>query len=220
MSPQPADPVASAIRLGDRLAHHAAGVHPRARLLDRPVGDFASSHRSRDLLSHLTFWTKIFAVAFGMGVVCAVVMPFQFGTNWSRYSYATDNVLSPLFAYEAPTAFFLKSAFLGVLLCGRHLVPHWAHCVSACRIARERCSRPSGSCLPTAGCGRRPARRWSTDASSQTNWLATAFNPFFPTRLGYTVVGFYVTTAFVALSIAASYLLRERFVAEARRMLS
>jgi Cytochrome bd terminal oxidase subunit I len=36
-----------------------------------------------------TYWTKIFAVAFGMGVVTGIVMPFQFGTNWSRYSDAT-----------------------------------------------------------------------------------------------------------------------------------
>ena len=66
-----------------------------------------------------SFWTKIFAVSFGMGVVSGVVMPFQFGTNWSRFSDATANVLSPLFAYEGLTAFFLESAFLGVLLFGR-----------------------------------------------------------------------------------------------------
>ena len=44
------------------------------------------------------FWIKIFSIAFGMGVVTGIVMPFQLGTNWSRYSDATANVLSPLFA--------------------------------------------------------------------------------------------------------------------------
>jgi len=63
-----------------------------------------------------TFWIKIFSIAFGMGVVTGVVMPFQFGTNWSRFSDSTANVLSPLFAYEGLTAFFLEAAFLGVLL--------------------------------------------------------------------------------------------------------
>ena len=70
-----------------------------------------------------TFWIKIFSVAFGIGVVSGVIMPFQFGTNWSRYSDATANVLAPLFAYEGLTAFFLEAAFLGVLLFGRKLVP-------------------------------------------------------------------------------------------------
>src|SRR6201985_1444258 len=73
------------------------------------------------------FWIKIVSIAFGMGVVTGVVMPFQLGTNWSRYSDATSNVLSPLFAYEGLTAFFLEAAFLGVLLFGRSLVPRWAH---------------------------------------------------------------------------------------------
>ena len=77
------------------------------------------------------FWIKIFAVSFGMGVVSGIVMPFQFGTNWSRFSDATANVLSPLLAYEGLTAFFLEAAFLGVLLFGRKLVPRWAHFVAA-----------------------------------------------------------------------------------------
>ena len=62
-------------------------------------------------------------------------MPFQFGTNWSRYSDATANMISPLLAYEGLTAFFLESAFLGVLLFGRKLVPRWAHFVAALMVA-------------------------------------------------------------------------------------
>ena len=68
------------------------------------------------------FWLRVLAISFGMGVVTGIVMPFQFGTNWSRYSDAAGNVISPLLAYEGLTAFFLESAFLGVLLFGRKLV--------------------------------------------------------------------------------------------------
>src|SRR6201984_3889454 len=82
-----------------------------------------------------TFWIKIFSIAFGMGVVTGVVMPFQIGTNWSRYADTVANVLSPLFAYEGLTAFFLEAAFLGVLLFGRKLVPAWAYFVSALMFA-------------------------------------------------------------------------------------
>src|SRR3977135_1025931 len=52
------------------------------------------------------FWLRVFAVSFGMGVVSGIVMPFQFGTNWSRFSDATSNVLSPLLAYEGLPACF------------------------------------------------------------------------------------------------------------------
>src|SRR5689334_7349795 len=78
----------------------------------------------RDLFLRLSqFWLKVFAVSFGMGVVSGIVMPFQFGTNWSRYSDATANVVGPLMAYEALMAFFLEASFLGVLLFGRARVP-------------------------------------------------------------------------------------------------
>src|ERR1043166_4183044 len=51
------------------------------------------------------FWLRIFAIAFGLGVVSGVVLPFQFGTNWSRYADLTANVVAPLMAYEVLTAF-------------------------------------------------------------------------------------------------------------------
>jgi cytochrome d ubiquinol oxidase subunit I len=98
-----------------------------------------------------TFWIKIFSIAFGMGVVTGVVMPFQIGTNWSRYADTVANVLSPLFAYEGLTAFFLEAAFQGVLLFGRKLVPAWAYFVAALMVAAGTCSRPSGFWPPTAG---------------------------------------------------------------------
>src|ERR1700739_5003184 len=55
-----------------------------------------------------SFWTKIFSISFGMGVVSGIIMPFQFGTNRSRFSDATANIISPLLAYEGLTAFFLE----------------------------------------------------------------------------------------------------------------
>jgi cytochrome bd-type quinol oxidase subunit 1 len=81
------------------------------------------------------FWTKIFAISFGLGVVSGIVMPFQFGTNWSRFSDTAANVIGPLMAYEGLTAFFLEASFLGVLLFGRKLVPPWAHFFAAAMVA-------------------------------------------------------------------------------------
>jgi len=81
------------------------------------------------------FWIRIFAVSFGMGVVSGIVMPFQFGTNWARFSDATANVISPMMAYEDLMAFFLEATFLGVLLFGRDLVPRWTHFLAAIMVA-------------------------------------------------------------------------------------
>src|ERR1700737_5250871 len=64
------------------------------------------------------YWVKIFAVAFGMGVVSGIVMSYQFGTNWSVYSQRPGPIIGPLMAYEVLTAFFLEAGFLGVMLFG------------------------------------------------------------------------------------------------------
>ena len=135
------------------------------------------------------FWIRIFSVAFGVGVVTGVIMPFQFGTNWSRYADAAGNVLGPLFAYEALTAFFLEAAFLGVLLFGRKLVPPWAHFVAALMVA-------SGTLFSSFWI--LAANSWmQTPAGYEIidgrffpkDWLDVVFNPSFPYRLAHTVYG-------------------------------
>ena len=166
------------------------------------------------------FWTKIFAIAFGMGVVTGIVMPFQLGTNWSQYADAVANVLSPLFAYEGLTAFFLEAGFLGVLLFGRKLVPQWAHVFAAAMVALGTLF----SCFWILA-----ANSWMqtpagyeviNDQFFPRNWLEVIFNPSFPYRFAHTVVAFYVTTAFVVLGVGAYLVRRERSAEEGRTMLS
>jgi len=175
----------------------------------------------RDIYFRISgFWIKIFSVAFGMGVVSGIVMPFQFGTNWSRYSDATANVLSPLFAYEGLTAFFLEAAFLGVLLFGRKLVPRWAHFVAAVMVAFGTLLS-SFWILSANSWMQTPAGYELVDGRFYPrDWFAIIFNPSFPYRLGHTVIGFYVTTGFVVAGVAAWLIRRGRFVAEGSRMLS
>src|ERR1700743_2278687 len=166
------------------------------------------------------FWIRIFSIAFGMGVVTGVVMPFQFGTNGSRYAEATANVLSPLYAYEGLTAFFLEAAFLGVLLFGRKLVPAWAHFVAALMVSLGTLFSSfwilsANSWMQTpAGFDLVDGRFFPRD------WLQVIFNPSFPYRLGHTVVGFFVTTGFVVLGIGAYLLRRGKFAEEGRTMVS
>jgi cytochrome bd ubiquinol oxidase subunit I len=166
------------------------------------------------------FWIKIFAISFGMGVVSGIVMPFQFGTNWSRFSDATADVISPLLAYEGLMAFFLESAFLGVLLFGRKLVPRWAHFVAALMVAGGTLFS-SFWILATNSWMQTPAGfAMENGRFIPVDWFAIIFNPSFPFRLGHTVTAFYVTTGFVVIGVAAYYLRRGRFVEEARVMFS
>lgn len=166
------------------------------------------------------FWIKIFAISFGMGVVSGIVMPFQFGTNWARYSDVTANVLSPLFAYEGLTAFFLEAAFLGVLLFGRKLVPAWAHFVAALMVALG--TLISAFWILVANSWMQTPAGYSlvADRFFPVNWLQIIFNPSFPYRFAHTVTGFYITTGFVVIAVAAYLIRKEKFVEEGRTMLS
>jgi cytochrome d ubiquinol oxidase subunit I len=167
-----------------------------------------------------TFWIKIFAIAFGMGVVTGVVMPFQIGTNWSRFSDAVANVLSPLFAYEGLTAFFLESAFLGVLLFGRKLVPPWAHFISALMVAVGTLFS-SFWILAANSWMQTPAGYELVNGQFfAKDWLEVIFNPSFPYRFAHVVVGFFVTTGFVVLGVGAYLVRREPSSEEGRTMLS
>jgi cytochrome d ubiquinol oxidase subunit I len=167
-----------------------------------------------------TFWIKLFSVAFGIGVVSGVIMPFQFGTNWSRYSDATSNVLAPLFAYEGLTAFFLEAAFLGVLLFGRKLVPSWAHFVAAIMVAFGTLLS-SFWILSANSWMQTPAGYEIVDGRFfPTDWLQVIFNPSFPYRLAHTVVGFYITTGCVVIAVGAWLIRRHGPSPEGRTMLS
>jgi cytochrome bd ubiquinol oxidase subunit I len=167
-----------------------------------------------------TFWIKVFAISFGMGVVSGIVLPFQFGTNWSRYSDATGSIVAPLMAYEGLTAFCLEATFLGVLLFGRKLVPPWAHFAAAVLVA----------------IGTLFSAFWILDANSwmhtpagfeivngrfvPNDWFAVIFNPSFPYRFAHTVTAVYLTTAFTVIGVAAWYLRNNRFVEESRVMIT
>src|SRR5438132_7036056 len=166
------------------------------------------------------FWIKIFAVSFGMGVVSGIVMPFQFGTNWSRYSDMVADVVAPLMAYEGLTAFFLEAGFLGVLLFGRKLVPPWAHFFAALMVA-------IGTLFSTFWI--LVANSWMHTPNGFSmvdgrfypfNWLEIIWNPSFPYRFMHTLTAVYLTTAFTVIGIAAFYLRRGRFIAESRVMLA
>jgi cytochrome d ubiquinol oxidase subunit I len=155
-----------------------------------------------------------------MGVVSGIVMPFQFGTNWSRYSELTAAVVAPLMGYEALTAFFLEAAFLGVLLFGRKLVPQWVHFASAVIVAAGTLFSAfwilaANSWMHT------PAGFEIVDGRFiPTSWMSVIFNPSFLFRLAHTVVAVYLTTAFTVIGVAAWYLRQNRHVEESKIMIA
>ncbi|ENJ7184315.1 cytochrome ubiquinol oxidase subunit I [Vibrio fluvialis] len=166
------------------------------------------------------FWCKIFAVNFGMGVVSGLVMSYEFGTNWARFSDFAGSITGPLLTYEVLTAFFLEAGFLGVMLFGWHKVSRRMHFFATVMVA-------IGTLISTF---------WILSSNSwmQTpqgieivdgrvvpvDWFKIVFNPSFPYRLAHMALAAFLSTAFFVAASAAWHLLRGRKSAEVKKMFS
>ena len=169
------------------------------------------------------YWLKIFAISFAMGVVSGIVMSYQFGTNWSRFSDITGPILGPLMAYEVLTAFFLEAGFLGVMLFGLDKVGKRLHFTATVLVAFGTCLSATWI-LSVNSWMHTPAGFVFNEATGQylpDDWLEIIFNPSFPYRLAHTVTAAYLTTALVVGGVGAWHLLRRRQDNEAiRKMFS
>ena len=166
------------------------------------------------------FWSKIFAVNFGMGVVSGVVMAYQFGTNWSAFSDFAGAVTGPLLTYEVLTAFFLEAGFLGVMLFGWNRVGPGLHFLSTLMVA-------VGTLISTFWI--LASNSWMHTPQGfeiidgrviPVDWFAVVFNPSFPYRLAHMATAAFLATAFFVGASAAWHLLRGRNNPAIRKMLS
>ncbi len=167
------------------------------------------------------YWLKIFAVAFGMGVVSGIVMSYQFGTNWSAFSDKTGPVIGPLMAYEVLTAFFLEAGFLGVMLFGLNRVGPRLHFLATLMVAIG--TLISAFWILSSNSWMQTPTGYAINANGQfvaADWLKVIFNPSFPYRLVHMVLAAYLTTALVVGAVGAYHLLRDQHLAGPRVMFS
>lgn len=166
------------------------------------------------------FWIKIFAVAFGMGVVSGVVMSYEFGTNWSVFSDRISNVLGPLLGFEVLTAFFLEASFLGIMLFGWGKVSKKMHFVSTCIVAIG--TLISAFWILSANSWMHTPQGFVIGEDGRlnpTNWLEIIFNPSFPYRYFHMITAAYLSTAFVVGGVGAFYLWKKLHLIHAKIML-
>ncbi|NIZ10147.1 cytochrome ubiquinol oxidase subunit I [Pseudooceanicola sp. HF7] len=179
--------------------------------------------RTRDdtYLTLFTYWKKIFAVAFGMGVVSGIVMSYQFGTNWAVFSDKAGPIIGPLMGYEVLSAFFLEAGFLGIMLFGRNRVGDGLHMFATLMVAVGTLFSATWI-LAVNSWMQTPTGHAMNDVGQfvPADWWAIIFSPSFPYRLVHMVLAAYLTTALVVGGVGAWHLLRDRLDPSARRMFS
>lgn len=160
------------------------------------------------------FWTKVFALTFAIGVATGIVMEFEFGTNWARYSRFVGDVFGSLLAAEGIFAFFLESGFLGLMLFGWDRVSKRLHYFATIMVAlgahfsaiwivvaNSWMQTPTGYHIVGEGNFRR---------AEIVDFWAMVFNPSAMVRLAHTLIGAWLAGAFLLLSVGAFYLLKKR----------
>jgi len=157
------------------------------------------------------FWVKLFAINFGVGAVTGIVLEFEFGTNFSRFSQAVGNVLSPLLIFEVLTAFFLESGFLGIMLVGWKKVSRQIHFLATCLVA-------TGTILSAFWI--LAANSWMQTPSGYeiiegkfmvTDFFSAIFNPSMWTRMAHMTTASIETSVFVVAGVSAYFLLKGRY---------
>ncbi len=178
--------------------------------------------RDRTYLTLFGYWKKIFAIAFGMGVVSGIVMSYQFGTNWAVFSDKAGPVVGPLMAYEVLSAFFLEAGFLGIMLFGRDRVGEGLHMFATGMVAFG--TLLSATWILSVNSWMQTPAGFGIDAVTgqfiPEDWWQIVFNPSFPYRLVHMVLAAYLTTALVVGGTAAWHLIRHDDNEPARRSFS
>lgn len=154
------------------------------------------------------FWTKIFALTFGMGVVSGIVLAYELGTNFGPFINVAGGVIGALFVYEVLAAFFLEAGFLGVMLFGWDKVGPRLHYLATLLVTLGTLFSALGilsanSWMQTPSGFHMEAGRCVVD-----NWWAVVFNPTAIPRFLHMVMASLLTSCFAIGGVSAWYLLK------------
>lgn len=166
------------------------------------------------------FWIKPFAITFGMGVVSGIVLSYEFGTNFSKFSELTGAVLGPLMAYEVLTAFFLEAGFLGVMLFGWQRVSERMHFFASCTVAVGTWISAFWIIAANSWMQTPAGHKIVNGRFEVESWFEVIFNPSMPYRLSHMLLATMLTATFVVMATSAWYLLKQQHQVFARKALS
>lgn len=159
------------------------------------------------------FWLKPFALTFGMGVVTGVVLSYEFGTNFSRFSEITGPVIGPLMAYEVMTAFFLEAGFLGIMLFGRNKVSPKVYFFATATVALGTLISSFWIIAANSWMQTPQGAELIDGQYVVISWYEVIFNPSFPYRLTHMLMASFVTTGFVIAGVNGALIIKRGFKA-------
>lgn len=158
------------------------------------------------------FWMKIFAINFAVGIATGIILEFEFGTNWSNYSWFVGDIFGAPLAIEGILAFFMEATFFAVMFFGWdkvskkfHLAATWMTGIGAAisaiwiLIANSWMQHPVGMEFNP-----------DTVRHEMVDFWALVLNPVAITKFLHSVFSGWMTGAIFVIGISCWYLLKKR----------
>lgn len=165
------------------------------------------------------FWMKVFGINFAIGVATGIILEFEFGTNWSNYSYFVGDIFGAPLAIEGILAFFMESTFIAIMFFGwnkvgkkTHLLSTWLTAIGA-NLSALWILVANGWMQYPAGMAFNP----DTMRNEMVNFWEVLFSPVAINKFFHTVTSGYVLAAVVVMGIAAWFLLKKRNIVFAKK---
>ena len=158
------------------------------------------------------FWQKLFGINFAMGVATGIILEFEFGTNWSNYSWFVGDIFGAPLAIEGILAFFMESTFVAVMFFGWkkvspgfHLASTWLTGLGATISAWWILVANAWMQYPV-GCEFNP----DTMRNEMVSFFDVALSPFAIDKFCHTVISAWIIGAIFVVAVSCWYLMKKR----------
>ena len=158
------------------------------------------------------FWMKLFGINFAIGVATGIILEFEFGTNWSNYSWFVGDIFGAPLAIEGIMAFFLESTFIAVMFFGWNKVSKSFHLLSTWLVAIGSNLSALWILVANAWMQNPAGMRFNPDTArnEMVNFIEVLFSPVAINKFLHTISSGYVLASIFVIGVSAWYLIKNR----------
>lgn len=168
------------------------------------------------------FWMKLFGINFAIGVATGIIMEFEFGTNWSNYSWMVGDIFGAPLAIEGIFAFFLEATFFAVMFFGWNRVSKGFHLFATWMVAVGSNLSAVWILVANAWMQHPVGQAFNPDTArfEMQSFAEVAFSPYAINKFTHATSSSMLMAALFIISISSWYLLRGRHIMMAKRSIA
>ncbi|MBU0488894.1 MAG: cytochrome ubiquinol oxidase subunit I [Bacteroidetes bacterium] len=165
------------------------------------------------------FWMKLFGINFAIGVATGIILEFEFGTNWSNYSWFVGDIFGAPLAIEGIMAFFLESTFIAVMFFGWNKVSKKFHLMSSWLVAFGASLSALWILVANAWMQSPIGMQFNPDTgrSEMLDFWSVLFSPVAVNKFLHTVSSSYIVGSLFVLAVSSWFILKKRNVLFAKK---